>query len=215
MNEVDDLAPRTAVAQHLAQRVFDGGKKAGADLTIGGQPDSRTGAAERLSHGSDNPNLARGAIPETVTRRRFGSSIYFDRGERESLFDAAANLTSGDNICARPVVSGVERHKFNEAHFHVMLAREGGEICDFVFVVTAHNDGINLDRIQPGVPGRFDAFQYPVQYVDSGHHSKDIALQTVEADSNSIKPCVFQTLRAMRQEVAVRREGKIAEAFLF
>ena len=41
----------------------------------------------------------------------------------------------------------IKRHKFNEAHLHVMLAREGSKVGDFVFVVTTHDDGIDFDRL--------------------------------------------------------------------
>jgi hypothetical protein len=44
-------------------------------------------------------------------------------------------------------MSGIERHEFDEAHLHVMLARESGKVGDLVFIVTAHDDCVDLDGI--------------------------------------------------------------------
>src|SRR6266850_2310843 len=42
---------------------------------------------------------------------------------------------------------------------------------------------------------------------------EDVTLQTVEADRDAIEPGVFETLRAIRQEITVRSQGQIAQAF--
>src|SRR5436190_24399149 len=96
-----------------------------------------------------------------------------------------------------------------------MLARERGKIRDLVFIVTAHDDGVDLDRIEACFFGCRNAFHYSIQNIDASHLLEDVALQTVEADCDAIQSGFLQAVSAMRQEVSVGCQGKITETSIF
>src|ERR1051326_809958 len=148
MNLFDDLITRRAAANDAAQRVLYSGKQTRTNLTISSQTDPGTRSAEWLRHRRDVSNLSRTAVREPESRRRIGSARNVDAHEREALIDAFPNLFSGNNIFARPLVSGIQRHELDESHLHIVFTRERGEIRDFILVVTTHNHRIDLYRLE-------------------------------------------------------------------
>ena len=56
-NEVDNLSSPGAIAQHVAQRMFDGGKETGANLAVGSQANPRAGAAEGFRNRRDDSDF--------------------------------------------------------------------------------------------------------------------------------------------------------------
>ena len=111
-------------------------------------------------------------------------------------------------------MTGIKRHEFNEAHLDVVLARECGKVCHLIFVVTAHYDGVDLDRLQARRLRGCEALEHSIQNIDAGHLPEHIALQTVEADRDAIQPGVFQTLRAIGQIVTVGgQRPRVAQLF--
>src|SRR5690348_16555711 len=132
MNIFDDLFTRRTATNDVAQRVFDRRKQTRANLTVGGQTDPRTRSAEWLRHRRDDSNLTRTAVREPESRRRIRSARNVDSHEREALIDALATLFSGNNIFARPLVSGIQRHKLDESHLHIVFTRKRREIRDFI-----------------------------------------------------------------------------------
>src|SRR5438105_2109882 len=96
-----------------------------------------------------------------------------------------------------------------------MLARERCEICDLIFVVTAHDDGVYLDWLQAGPLCGFDSGQHAIQDIYAGHLLEDIALQTVQTDGNPIQSRVLHALRAIRKKITVRGQREISQTFRF
>ncbi len=90
--------------------------------------------------------------------------------------DALANLAAGKDVRARPLVTRIERHEFDEAHFHVVFTREDREVDYFIFVVTTHDHGIDLYRFESSFLGCAYAGKHFVQNVDAGHSFEDVAL---------------------------------------
>src|SRR6184192_133586 len=109
-DEVDGFRSGSAVSHDIPQRMFDGGKETGADLTIGGEPNARTGAAERFGYRRDDTDLARRSVSETISRSCFRAAIEIEGDEWKSFVNACANLATGYHVLARPLVSGIQRH---------------------------------------------------------------------------------------------------------
>src|SRR5437660_5688713 len=192
--------------------MFDGRKEAGADLTIGGEPNARTCAAERFSYRCDNADLSRGAVSETISRSCFRSSVKIERDEWESRLDAFANLASRNHVVARPLMSGIQRHEFDEAHLHVTLACERGKVCNLIVVVTAHDDGVDFDRLQPGMSCRFNSLKHAIQNINPRYLLENVTLQTIQTDCDAVEAGSFQTLGAIRKEVTIRGQRKISQS---
>src|SRR6266550_2837878 len=90
-NEVDDFRSRSAVANDVTQRMLHGREKAGANLTVGGQPDARAGATESFGDGSDDADFSGRAVGKAKTRSGFGTASNIHRFEPVALFNALAN----------------------------------------------------------------------------------------------------------------------------
>ncbi len=112
-------------------------------------------------------------------------------------------------------MAGIQRHEFDEAHLDVMLARERGKVCHFVFVVTAHDYRVDFDRLKLRILCRFDSLKYAIQNIDAGHLPENVALQTIQTDRDAIESCLLQTSRAIGKKITVGRESKIEQAFQF
>ena len=96
-----------------------------------------------------------------------------------------------------------------------MLARERGKVRHFIFIVTAHDDGIDFDRVEARIFRGCNSFKHSLQNIDTGHLFESVGLQTVEAYRDAIEAGFFQTLRAMRQEITVSCERQIEQAAIF
>src|SRR5438128_12701582 len=93
-----------------------------------------------------------------------------------------------------------------------MLAREGGKVSHFAFVMTPHDDHVNLDWLQASSLCCFDSLKHAIQHIDSGHLLKNVALQTIQADRNAIESRCFQTCRSIREKIAVRSKRQILQS---
>ena len=61
-----------------------------------------------------------------------------------------------------PAPVGVERHELDEADLDAPLAAERGEVDDLVVVDAALHDGVDLDRVEPGLLRGVDAVEHLV-----------------------------------------------------
>src|SRR5918999_1622655 len=148
LNEIDDFGTRGVVSDQVAERMFHGRKQAGANLAVGSETNSRAGAAERFRYRRDNPDFTRSVVGKPETRGRLRAAREVNWNQRKPLLNSLSNLASGNYIFSRPFMARVKRHEFNEAHLNVIVARKGGKVCYFIFIVPAHDHGINLDRLK-------------------------------------------------------------------
>src|SRR2546428_4532167 len=90
-----DLLVRAPFAQESGEVRLGARKEAGADLTVGSDPDAIAVGAEGLGDGVDETDVARPACDTEDVRRRRGA-VAADRHERVELFDAPPDLATGD-----------------------------------------------------------------------------------------------------------------------
>src|SRR5579872_3229853 len=117
-------------------------EQACAQLSIGGQPDTRTESAKWLRHGSDESDFA-APVDETIFARRFAAFVR-DGNHRPARFDPPSNFLGGHKEVTRPRAVRVEGHELDEAHNQVALARERSEGLHFVVIQAANQHGVNL-----------------------------------------------------------------------
>src|SRR6266567_565994 len=113
----------------------------------------------------------------------------------KTFADRSADLSAGHNIVTRPIVAGIERHEFDKAHTDIMLTRKRGKVSRLVFVVTADDDGVDLDRLQACVLRGCNPCEHTIQNIDAGHLFENVALQTVQTDRDAIQSRRIQSLR--------------------
>src|SRR3982751_6443023 len=105
--------------------------------------------------------------------------MHIESLERKALIDAFINFTPGNNVSSSPVVPGIQGHELNKAHFHIVLTRERGEVTDLIFIVTAHDDCVDLYRLQTRSLRRSNSGEHTIENIHSGHLPKHITLETI------------------------------------
>ena len=85
----------------------------------------------------------------------------------------------------------IQRHEFDIAHLHVVLARKRSEVCNLVFVMTAHDHSIDLYRFEFGRLRGCDSGQHLVQHVNARHPLENVTLQTIKTDRDAVEASVF------------------------
>src|SRR3984957_17509770 len=129
---VADFAVGGAAAQQVAEVVVFLAEEAGAQFSVGGHAQARARAAERLRDGIDQSNYA-AAGGEAIFAGRFAAIVH-DRDQRPFRRNPRINFRARDYFVADPLVVGVQRHEFDEAHDQAAVAREGREILDFAVI---------------------------------------------------------------------------------
>src|SRR6185369_7109758 len=77
--------------------------------------------------------------------------------------------------------------------------------------MAAHDNGIDLYRLESRFLRGIDSGKHLVQHVNASHPFKDISFQTVETDRDAIESGIFQTLRSFREVIAVGCKGEVAK----
>src|ERR1044072_9626171 len=81
----------------------------------------------------------------------------------------------------------IQRHECDVAHLHVVLARKRSEVGNLVFVMAAHDNGIDLYRLEPSLLRGIDSGEHFIQHVHARHTLEDISFQTVETKRDAIE----------------------------
>src|SRR6266478_1489415 len=123
-------------AQQTAQVVILLAEEAGAQLTVRGQPDARTMSAERLGDRSNEPDLARRAVPKAILARCFAALVR-DLLQRPLRMNPAIDFGGRHDQAAIPVPIRIERHVLNKSHDDAALAGERRERLYLIVVDAA------------------------------------------------------------------------------
>ena len=197
-----------AGTQRSAQVDALGRIEAGEQLSIGGQPGPIAVGAERLRGRRDHADeLAAG---QHVARRRRGvgptEGDRFAEGRRQARQDLGAR----HHARRRPPGGAAHVHVFDEADLGAEAAGPFGEIGEFVVVLAADDDGVDLDRAEGGDRGG-DAVEDRRQIARSGQALEAIDAQRVEADGDAIEAGLAQRRRRRGEVHAVGGERALGE----
>src|SRR5262245_25496454 len=214
-DEIDQLVARRPGSQQPFDVVFDGRKEAGADHPVGGQPNAAAMAAEGLCDGIDEADFARRAVGESPPPRRLAQVFRFDSFERVDRVDPPSQLLAWNDHFAPPDFAVVERHEFDEADAHPLLAGELGEADRLVVVDAANRHAIDLDRAQAGFDRGVNAVQHLRQFIAAREKREAVWRQRIEANGDALQSHVFQRFRAATQEMRVGGHRQVLDAFDF
>ena len=174
-------------AQRGAQVGLLAGEQAVAHLAVRGQPDPVAVAAERPGHRGDDADRGGSAVDEEQLGRgappRLGGGA-----EHELLLQAGEDLVGGDHLGPAPAVLRVERHLLDEPQVVAPVEAPAQQLGGLVVVVAAQQDGVDLDRTEPGLRGRRQPRDDVVQPVASGDGVEGLRPHAVEADVDPVQP---------------------------
>ena len=101
-------------------------------------------------------------------------------------------------------------HVLDEADVHRSVDREPGE-AERVLLEPAHDDGVDLDRVEAEGERGVDAGERLLQATQAGDAGELIGVERVERDVDAVEPGVTQLGRQARQQGAVRGEGDVLD----
>src|SRR6266849_4830929 len=111
-------------------------EEAGAELAIGGQPDTGAVAAERLGHRGDEDDFAGCTVGKAVFACRLAAFVRYLL-ERPSGVDAAMDFRGWHYEAGSPVPVSIQRHELDKAHDDAGLAGVRGKGFDLIVVDAA------------------------------------------------------------------------------
>ena len=186
LDEINDLITRCAAAEDVSKVVLCGGKKACADLAVGGQADAGTGSAEHFGHRGYDPDLARSTVGKSVFPGGLAAACFVYRNERVDGVDGLEDLTARDDHLTAPFVAAIERHKFDEPHRNVILAGESGKIDEFIIVMAPDDGGVDLNGRKSVLLRGLDRGEDLIKGVDAGDLFELFTIEAVEAYSDAV-----------------------------
>ena len=176
-----------AGAQRAAQVGLLAGEQAVAHLAVGGEPDPVAVAAERPGHRGDHADGAGPAVDrEQLGRARCPAaprpSVRSNSAPSRSRISSAVTMS-----LAPPAVLGVERHLLDEPQLVAAVEAPAEQLGRLVVVDAAHQDGVDLDRPQPGGVGRGEPGDDVVEPVAQGELVEGLRAHGVEADVDPVE----------------------------
>src|SRR5579864_788084 len=165
-------------------------------------------SAKRMRHRSDDSDLS-DAIFKTIAPRGFAAGVG-NLDQRAIFTHALKNLIERDNHRRRPNSTLFERHEFDEADNHALLARKHAEGNDLVFIEVAHQHAVYFQRPQPSVTSSADSGKHMIVAAgDSGNSREAIRINRIHADGDAVQSGLFEWLRHVGEEMAVGGDGEI------
>ena len=188
------LVVAAAVAEDGAQVGLVEGEEAVPELPVGGDADAIAAAAERLGDARDHPHVALAVgVLEPLGRldvARAGDRLAL---QREDRVDGVEDLASGDDAIHRPLPLRVERHELDEADADATGTPVRREVDDLVVVHAAHDDAVDLDRVEPGVERRVDPGEHALELVAAGERAERVGAERVERDVDPPQPAAARS----------------------
>src|SRR3982074_2917493 len=135
LDELSELFIRSAASHQFVQIMLPNREQAGAQLAIGGDADAAAVATERMRHRGNDSNLAH-AIGEAIAPSGFATLVR-NLLQRHKLRHARKNLVQRDHNLRSPNPIFFERHKLDEAHYHLLFTGKLSEVCDLIFIEPA------------------------------------------------------------------------------
>src|SRR2546428_3328384 len=167
-------------------------KQAEIQLAVGSEPRARATAAERLRDRCDDAEFSR-TVQVAPSLRDLAEVIRAEWLDRPFPCDALHNFASGYHILHAPAVRRADIHVFDETHDVIGSAEVTSHLHDAVFVDSALDHHVDLDRPQARFVRRIDRFEYAVYgEVDIVHGAKDAIVERVEADADAMKTGILQ-----------------------
>ena len=122
--------------------------------------------------------------------------------------DLAQDFLRRYHVVQPPAVGGADVHEFDEAQDHAGVTEVFGERNDLVFIDSALDHRIDLERGQPGRLCRSDAVKHGGDRgLRIAHALESFFAQPVEADGEARKPGILQRLRLLGQQDAIGGHG--------
>ena len=130
------------------------------------------------------------AGPPSTSQRSAGAEPRSSVSGRERVRgrQPLEDVLGGDHLAAGPGVVGVQRHLLDEAQLVAVLQAEVEQRDGVLLVDPAQQDGVDLDRRQPGGLRGGEPGEDVVEPVAVGELLEAVAVDGVEADVDPVQP---------------------------
>ncbi|MBA7591802.1 hypothetical protein ES708_33968 [subsurface metagenome] len=185
---LDELFQALAV-DPAAQRLFKVNlivaQEAGAQLAVGGQPQSVTVKAKVLAHRGDKADGALSVGESKV----FGGPVAHAGQTGLQLAQSINRLfhIAGGDELGRFILP-VDRHQLDKAHVPLLVDGLGGEIEHLVVVDPRYHHHVELYRFQPHPPRRLYAFEHVGECsFAAGDGRESFGFERIQADVDPVQ----------------------------
>jgi hypothetical protein len=162
-------------------RLFDC-EEAIAQFAVAGQAQAIAIQAKWPADGSNKADPADAVGEAEIASRSMGVVIRDRNQGRDLARKNFLNRTRKENAIPLPQVLMIQRHEFNEAHFHAVCPpklRQGHEVR---FREILHRDGVELNRVESNPVRNFEPLQNSGKIVPAGNFLESFAVERVEMD---------------------------------
>ncbi len=190
---------------------FFAGKEAIAEFPVGGEAEAVAIEAEGFADGGDEAEAV--AVWEAVLGGG-GAGVGVGHGFERAAFglNAAEHFGGGEDLAAGPEFLGIERHELDEADFHLAFAGKADERDKVIFRDAFDGNGVQLDFLETGGAGGFDAGEDARKVVAAGDLVEAGAVERVEVDIEAAESGGVKRLGVLLEEDGVGGEGQVLDA---
>ena len=207
------LGHARALAQRRAQVNLLVRKQARAQLTISGEAQAVTVVAKVLADGRDETECALGPRQAVIAGRAVAGAHFrrFQLAQRtlDFLTDLARRHQPLPPVAADPVP---HRHNLDKAQVPAGLHRLPGQVNHLVVVHPPHDDGVDLDRLQPRRVRRLQPGQHVLQPAQPRDGVEPFRVERIQADVDPVQAGGGQFVGVAGQQDAVGRHRQVVNA---
>ena len=211
---LDRRAQDGRVVQQRADVGLAPGEQAGAQPAVGGEAQAVARLAEVLRDAGDEADGPARAGDLPVLRRTVAvGAVVAD--EDVLLHEPAQHVAGRQQPSLSPEVFAgdppVQRHELDEAHVHVVLAREVDERAELL-LHAGQEERVDLDRREAGRERRVEAGQRVPEAAAARDAREALRVEAVEAHVDALEPRRGELVREPGQQQAVGGQRDVVDA---
>src|SRR5581483_1604469 len=174
----------------------------GADFPVGSDTNAAAMSAEWLGNRRNNADFT-AAIVKAVAPGRLATRMG-NLHQRPKLGHALHNFMQRHHHFRRPQAILFQGHELDEAHHYALFTGELAEWNDLIFVKSAHQNTVDLYRLQAHAFGGANPSQHVVKPVgDPRNPGETLRVDRVHADRDAMQSRIFQWTSHIRKQLAV------------
>ncbi len=142
------------------------------------------------------------------------AAIEFHLGRRfvDQVGQPGAHLGRGDHGLRRQLRPLADLHQLDEARDHTAVPGKAGQRLDFILILAAQHDGVQLDLLEARGERGVEAGDHAGEIPAPGEPRKALGDERIDGDRDSPQPGLPQGPRQFFEPGRVGRHGQIGEA---
>ena len=95
--------------------------------------------------------------------------------------------------------------------FNTSLPAELHDVTKFIVVDTLHDNGVQFDVGETGLPNGFNAFEHPCMDIPPCQIPECLRPEGIQAHGDPMQPCVAKSLSLLSKKYPVSRESEVLD----